>query len=126
MADKNQRSTPRGTKRPSFIEQLIIEWIDEMRQQAGEGPMPEAYDQRTCITAAEVRGQGIPLPQSIPDVAWIPRAALQHALGEMTAADNGELRCQLVIAFAQPFRWLEGTIQRTGDGNELAAEQASR
>lgn len=112
-----------AAQQPNLLEQLLIEWIDELRQQNGGGPMPEEYDRRTCVTAAEVRAQGIPLPRKIPDVAWIPRAALEHSIGEMSSAEDGEVRCQLIITFTRPFRWLEGTVEQTGDGNAPITEE---
>lgn len=40
------------------------------------------YDSEKCVTAGELRQLGIPIPEGIPDVAWVPRTALfmcEHA-----------------------------------------------
>lgn len=75
------------------------------------------YDNKTCVTAMELRSVGIPIPESIPDCAWVPRRAMIPKIGEFTAGpEQGVVSITTYIEFAEPFRWVEGTFAIREDG----------
>lgn len=66
------------------------------------------YDEKTCVTAGELRARGVPVPEDIPDVAWVPRASLVVKTGEAKMGDEpGKIVLSLAVEFTAPFRWLE-------------------
>ena len=69
-------------------------------------PEPE-YDAATCITAAEARASGIEVPETVPDVAWIPRSSIRVELGDVTADIEGKrFNATFAIHFSEPWRWI--------------------
>ena len=65
------------------------------------------YDAATCITAAEARACGIDVPETVPDVAWIPRASIRVELGEVTAdIEEKQFNATFAIHFSEPWRWI--------------------
>ena len=68
-------------------------------------PKP-VYDERTCITAAELRTMGLAVPKSIPDEGWVPRASMKFKVGR-ASIDGGTLGMSVEFSFTEPFRWLE-------------------
>lgn len=80
-------------------------------------PITPDYDPDTCITAAELRAMGIEVHESVPDVGWVPRAAMRMSAepAEHTPEDiaAGLLRMDMAITFTEPFRWIELNVQAT-------------
>lgn len=68
------------------------------------------YDEATCVTAGELRARGIDVPETIPDVGWIPRSALLVEPGELRL-DGNVLHCEMTITFAVPFKWFECNVK---------------
>jgi len=67
----------------------------------------DEYDPATCVTADELRGQGIPVPDDVPGCGWIHRAAIRaRQVGVVQAAD-GSYQGAIEVSFLEPFRWLE-------------------
>jgi len=66
------------------------------------------YDPRTCITARELRECGIPVPESIPGVAWIARSAIRLTLapGGQENPDGG-FTLNLNVNFNAPLEWIQ-------------------
>lgn len=70
------------------------------------------YDPKLDITAGEFRALGKVLPASIPDCAWVPRAAMR--MGEVKATPTGDpsrrgVHVSWSVTFDEPFRWVEVT-----------------
>jgi hypothetical protein len=68
------------------------------------------YDEKTCITAGELRSMGVMVSKTIPDCGWIPRPAL---VGKVLPSNEGTetrdpntLNIDVEYSFTQPFRWL--------------------
>jgi hypothetical protein len=75
--------------------------------------MGGGYDPRTCITARELREVwGLPVPELIPDVAWIERAAMRVSLKDVQDGEAGDknLILNFRVEFHQPFKWLEASF----------------
>ena len=49
------------------------------------GKREPEYDERTCITARELRAGGVGLPEEIPSCAWVPRAAVKFTMDPVAA-----------------------------------------
>jgi hypothetical protein len=70
----------------------------------------EEYNERTCITAGELRAAGVAVPRSIPDCGWVPKHTMKF--GEPTCAvepDNTgapAVACSIPIILTVPFRWV--------------------
>lgn len=64
------------------------------------------YDERTCITAGEMRAAGYPVPERIPDCAWVPRASIVPSVGGIRL-DGDVLRGTITLRFTVPWSWLE-------------------
>jgi hypothetical protein len=62
----------------------------------------------TRISAGELRAIGLPIPDDVPDCAWIPRSAMLIEVTEVTA-ENGILTTHLVTRFSEPFKWVSVT-----------------
>lgn len=62
------------------------------------------------ITAGELREIGIPVPDTIPDVASIERAAVQIAPGD-PVRDGDKIRMKLNVSFSKPFEWIDLRIE---------------
>lgn len=70
--------------------------------------MGGGYDPRTCITARELRECGIPVPESIPGVAWVARSAIRLTVGEGGRSDpDGKITLNLDVNFMAPLEWIE-------------------
>lgn len=68
------------------------------------------YDESACITAGELRAAGIAVPENIPDVGWVPRAALRF--GPTKAwLDGDTLRTTTELTFDVGFRWVEADVK---------------
>ena len=70
------------------------------------------YNPDTCVTAKELRERKFPIPDHIPDVAWIPNNSWVLT-GECKVKQNEEDPKLFSISygelvFTQPFRWYEG------------------
>jgi hypothetical protein len=68
------------------------------------------YDPKTCITAAELRGLGVFIPEGIPDCAWAPRAAVHVDQGEV-AFDGDMLHWTATVRIDAPLRWVEVKLE---------------
>lgn len=68
----------------------------------------KGYDDKTCVTAAELRAIGFPLAKDIPDVAWVPRCAIQFDVGDVKrGADPGTVMIDHTISFLVPFQFVQ-------------------
>lgn len=68
------------------------------------------YDRATCVTALELRELGIPIPECVPDCAWVERSAVQYELKpyDGPGAEPGDqvLRLDWNVKFHKPFKWI--------------------
>ena len=71
--------------------------------------MTKTYDERTCITAGELRSMGFPIPDSVPDCAWVERGSFDIVPGG-TAIDGDTITMEMSISFNQPFNWVEASF----------------
>lgn len=76
------------------------------------------YDEKTCVTAGELRVLGITLSSNIPDYAWVPRAKTTLVPVEV---EKHELipKIQRVIwkaTISEPFRWHPVDRQKWEEG----------
>ena len=69
--------------------------------------VPDEYDPATCVTAGELRRLGFPIPEGIPDVAWVPRMALLPAFQSAVEGPDGKLNIVFNVQMAYPMRWLQ-------------------
>lgn len=69
--------------------------------------VPDEYDPATCVTAGELRRLGFPIPEGVPDVAWVPRMALLSAFHNAEAGPDGSMNLKFNVHFTQPFRWVQ-------------------
>ncbi|WP_441280602.1 hypothetical protein [Tardiphaga sp. 862_B3_N1_1] len=78
-------------------------------------PLAPDYDPDTCITAAELRAMGLEVHPNVPDVGWVPRAAMRMSAeaAEHTPEDiaAGLLKMDMSVTFTAPFRWIELNVQ---------------
>ena len=69
------------------------------------------YDEKTCVTAGELRASSVPVPADIPDCGWIPRGSIRFGSLKtcMEAPDyvHGIVRMTLPVVFTVPFRWIK-------------------
>lgn len=63
------------------------------------------YDPHLHITAAEIRAEGIPLANDIPDYCYIKR---ESVVVDHVRNINNEIF--YAISFNEKFSWIEGTI----------------
>lgn len=76
----------------------------------------EEYDEKTCITAGELRNMGVNVPKDIPDYGWIPRYALRFT-GPMEAfpgKEPGSIRVNIGTKITEPFRWVRVDLELEG------------
>ena len=65
-----------------------------------------AYDPETCITAAELRANGFPIPDTIPDCGWVRRSSIEIIEHDVQEADDDAFHIDLKFQFMEPFRWI--------------------
>lgn len=76
------------------------------------------YSPLTCSTAEELRESGFPIPEEIPNYAWIPRDSL---ISNVTIAKNaqdiavGLVKANVEFKFTEPFQWVESTAAFIND-----------
>jgi hypothetical protein len=72
----------------------------------------EEYDEVTCITAGELRAQGFPILESIPDCGWIHRHSMRFHPGkcELYADDSTRIHVSISVEYTEAFRWIEFSI----------------
>jgi hypothetical protein len=76
----------------------------------------EKYDPTTCVTAGELRAMGLKIPESIPDVGWLPtRAVLFGAPITKPGDDPNSIYVNLEVSFLEQFRWLTVTFTLEGE-----------
>jgi hypothetical protein len=71
------------------------------------------FDETTCITAGQLRALGWPLPETIPDVGWIPLASIKTTFRVDRTTNpmaTGMLRGEIVHEFTEPFRWVDASV----------------
>ena len=79
------------------------------------------FDPDICIHAGELRAMGASIPDTIPDIGWVPRSAIQWS-GEdpnFTMNDDGVFTGNLRCVVTQPFRWIEVDVTITKDGEVI-------
>ena len=69
--------------------------------------VPDEYDPATCITAGDLRQLGFPIPEGVPDVAWVPRMAFFSAFQSAEAGPDGSMNLKFNVRFTHPFRWIQ-------------------
>lgn len=71
----------------------------------------DEYDPAVHVTAAELRASGIPVPDNIPDLAFVRRGSIipTASVVDVTADDTaaGRMRATLRFDFTEPFQWIE-------------------
>jgi len=73
------------------------------------------YDPDTCITAGELRADGVNIPDTIPDCAWISRSSLiPVSFNAVHVGNNGAVCIETSCSITEPFRWIEATITLPG------------
>jgi hypothetical protein len=84
---------------------------DAIGERAPNTMTEPTYDPTCCVTAAELRAIGVPVPAHIPDCGWIPRGSMQMKSATPTSTpeeiSQGVLSMNLETIFTQPFRWIE-------------------
>lgn len=73
----------------------------------------DEYDPFTCVTAGELRDMGLAVPQSIPDVAWVPRRSIEWGAGQGTFDEaTSRLTATITARFTEPFRYIKILIEQ--------------
>lgn len=76
--------------------------------------VPPDYNAETCITVGEMRGLGWPIPERLPDCAWIRRDSVHvKSMSHCSTPEDiaaGVLRLDTEITFAEPFNWIDLTF----------------
>ena len=67
-------------------------------------PDETEYDERTCITAGELRSGGHNIPAHVPDHAWVPRDSL--FAGTDARIDDDGVRVTMTLTITAAFRSL--------------------
>jgi len=83
------------------------------------------YDACLDITAGELKALGYPIPDDIPNCAWVPRTALKVTAGKAEyGPDKDTVHFDMVLTLEVPFRWVEinFTIGPYGVVNESKEE----
>jgi len=85
------------------------------------------YDEKTCITAGELRHIGIDIAKDIPDVAWIPRSSMiitDHEISYDKPDDDpdGTVTGVLHFQITEPFRWYRATMTVTVPPDDTIGE----
>ena len=81
------------------------------------------YNEITCITAGELRKQGIILPDNIPDCGYVPKDSISISLGKQPEITDNLIHSRIMeinmeYRFLKPFKWLEiPIIVNKGDSN---------
>jgi hypothetical protein len=70
------------------------------------------YDPDLHVTAGELRGMGVPIPEDIPDCGWVPKESFRVGLGDPKQRKDGEWPLDITVTyiFTEPFRWVAGTF----------------
>lgn len=117
-ADRIAARIPAETRSPEQIMEDLKKAVKdalESRDAPKGPPLTPDYDPDTCITAAELRAMGIEVHERVPDVGWVPRAAMRMSAepAEHTPEDiaAGLLKMDMAITFTEPFRWIELNVQ---------------
>lgn len=73
------------------------------------------YDERTCITAGELRALGLAIPASIPDPGWVRRASIRWLPGKCTSTAQdlreGRFSISMQAEFTEPFEWISIRVE---------------
>lgn len=72
--------------------------------------MEPEYDAATCWTVAELRGMGIPVPESVPEEGWIRRCDLKFEMEEVAGSADGVFTVKMRAMFLAPVRWIDLTV----------------
>lgn len=62
------------------------------------------------VTACELRKVGIPIPDSVPDFATIPRSAVVVSPGKFTPDGSIGVNVDTYVTFTEPFRHIELSV----------------
>lgn len=73
------------------------------------------YDEATCITAAELRAQGIAVDEEVPDLAWVRRDSIRYRHGAVVREAGGRFSTTIGVEFTEPFRCIEIVIEQTAE-----------
>lgn len=68
------------------------------------------YDPLTCITAEELRDCGIPVPETVPDCAWVPDESIKTDVECGPGDREDDIKCVFTYTFLSPFRHLQITL----------------
>lgn len=69
----------------------------------------ETYDLKKDVTAGELRERGWEIPESIPDVAHVPRWSIRYS-GLDVKFVGDKLHYKMGAFISEPFRWIEGKL----------------
>lgn len=76
------------------------------------------------VTAAELRERGIPVPDQIPDVAWVPRWSVRWTDPKCELGDTPHsIRLRMTVDFLVPFRWVELLVELPGRLRNMARKR---
>lgn len=86
------------------------------------------YDEKTCITAGELRAGGLPIADSIPDCGWIPKASIKFLQPEVTIDKLVEGKVNIAVAaeFTVPFKWVKINLTLDTEEDNSAREEVER
>lgn len=92
-----------GTPVSAYAERLASKVIRHYQEACAQET--DEYDPRTCLTAGELRANGILIPGAVPDCGWIPRGGVKASSAAVTQedVDAGILRININYEFTQPF-----------------------
>lgn len=65
------------------------------------------YDPEACVTAFELRAAGIPVPDSIPDVAWIRHEHVKYNIYGVYGLDTDKVTVDIGVTFLSDFQWVK-------------------
>jgi hypothetical protein len=65
---------------------------------------PTEFDPATCVTAGDLRENGIPIPESVSDIAWVPLDAIKLRDWNTVHMADAAPRITATLMFMQPFR----------------------
>ncbi len=72
------------------------------------------YDPSTCVTAKELRANGVQIPLEIPDPAWVPKTSVHYDVrAAETTYDEEAKRITSIIPVHvdAEFQWHRGDVQ---------------
>jgi hypothetical protein len=105
--------------KPMTREQIAESCLDSVRGFLESLPC-KVLTNETPISAGWLRECGIPIPESIPDCATVPRSAMRMEMVG-SSASGGVMTAQMQVTFSEAFKWVEATVtvDDDHDGSEI-------